>query len=118
MLKKIALLATAAFCLGNAHADEIVPRQLAMVYLGAYTAVVYYTERGNEYEVVTTIGPNHGTDGSIVRHVTRVRAGQRFDIEFGSYGAGSTLNTIAVSVTDSGEALSVAGSLPYVAGYD
>ena len=107
MIKRFVIFTAAALCMGAVHAERIAALQPATINLGDHTAVVYYTQQGDQYEVVTTIGPNVGTEGSIVRHVTRVRAGESFNIEFGSNGSGVLMRTIAVA--RDGDLLSVAG---------
>ena len=118
MIKQIAMLAAAVFSMGIAHSDELSsPMNATAIPLGDHTAVVYYTEQGDEYEVVTTIGPNYDVEGSIVRHVTRVQAGESFDIEIARNGTYSDPRTITIS--RNGDALMVAtGGFPQLAHYE
>ncbi|MBX2884775.1 MAG: hypothetical protein KTR32_32770, partial [Granulosicoccus sp.] len=56
---------------------QVAPMQAHTINMGDYTAVVFYTEMDNgNYNVVTTIGPNIGTDGSITQHDIEMSPGQ------------------------------------------
>ncbi len=49
----------------------------------------YYTEKSNNYDVVTTNGPNLDSIGEPIRHVASVAPGQSYRIEFGRSDKGS-----------------------------
>ena len=69
-------------------AQDLEPLQASAFNLGEQSAVVYYTENNNNYEVVTTIGPNQEGMGAPTRHVVNVAPGQSYNIEFGSNDRG------------------------------
>ncbi len=64
-------------------AQDLEPLHAGVFHLGQQSVVVYYTENSNNYEVVTTIGPNLDSIGEPIRHVASVAPGQSYRIEFG-----------------------------------
>lgn len=65
--------------------EQVAPMQAYTVDAGDYTAVVFHTELGNgQYNVVTTIGPNIGTDGSITQHSIEMSPGQQYTLRVDS----------------------------------
>ncbi len=69
-------------------AQDLEPLQASAFNLGKQSAVVFYTEKNNDYEVVTTISPNLGSIGAPIRHITTVVPGQSYSIEVGSSDKG------------------------------
>lgn len=59
--------------------EQVAPLQARTISMGDYTAVVYYTEMTNgNYNVVTTVGPNSGINGSITQHSIELSPGQHY----------------------------------------
>ncbi len=80
-----------AFVLGSvmpfaAGASELKPLQAGTFVLGDQTASVYYTQSGDTFEVVTTIGPTDGS-GAPVRLSGFLLPGQKQMVSVGAYGA-------------------------------
>jgi hypothetical protein len=69
-----------------AEASELKPLQAGTFVLGAQTASVYYTQTGDTFEVVTTIGPTDGSGGP-VRLTGFLLPGQKQMVSVGAYGA-------------------------------
>jgi hypothetical protein len=69
-----------------AGAAELKPMQAGTFVLGDQTASVYYTQSGDVFEVVTTIGPTSGS-GAPVRMTGFLLPGQKQMVSVGAYGA-------------------------------
>jgi hypothetical protein len=69
-----------------AGASELKPMQAGTFVLGQQTASVYYTQSGDAFEVVTTIGPTDGS-GAPVRVTGFLMPGQKQMVSVGTYGA-------------------------------
>jgi hypothetical protein len=68
-----------------AGASELKPLQAGTFVLGDQTASVYYTQSGDTFEVVTTIGPTDGS-GAPVRVTGFLLPGQKQMVSVGAYG--------------------------------
>jgi hypothetical protein len=68
-----------------AGASELKPMQAGTFVLGDQTASVYYTQSGDTFEVVTTIGPTDGSSAP-VRLVGFLLPGQKQKVSVGAYG--------------------------------
>lgn len=65
----------------DATVKKIAPMQAHRVNLGNHTAVIYYTKlEDGDFNVVTTIGPNIGVEGSITQHQLELSPGQQYSI--------------------------------------
>ena len=93
MLKRLTLSTLTSACLmfSSAQADNhrLQPMQAATFDLGDHTAVVYYTQKQDAYELVTTIGPNPGTKGPITRYVTPIQDNGAFSFQIGQPRVGA-----------------------------
>lgn len=65
-----------------ALAEDMQPLEAKGYDLGSHTAVVYYVESGDGYDVVTTVGPNLGYSGPITQQRTSIQPGQTFSLVF------------------------------------
>lgn len=65
-----------------ALAEDMQPLEAKSYDLISHTAVVYYVESGDGYEVVTTLGPNLGYTGPITQQRTKIQRGQVFSLVF------------------------------------
>jgi hypothetical protein len=68
-----------------AGASELKPMQAGTFVLGGQTASVNYTQNGEAFEVVTTIGPTDGS-GAPVRVTGFLLPGQKQMVSVGAYG--------------------------------
>ena len=68
-----------------AGASELKPMQAGTFVLGDQTASVFYTQSGDAFEVVTTIGPTDGS-GAPVRLTGFLLPGQKQMVSVGAYG--------------------------------
>jgi hypothetical protein len=68
-----------------AGAAELKPMQAGTFVLRDQTASVYYTQSGDTFEVVTTIGPTDGS-GAPVRLTGFLLPGQKQMVSIGAYG--------------------------------
>lgn len=83
-------------------ASELKPLQAGTFKLGSQHISIYYKDRGETYEVVTTIAPDYDTSGTPVRFVSHLQPGQ---VETVSVGA-SAVNT-SLELVHQGDKLSV-----------
>lgn len=104
--KLFAAAALTLFAATAVSADELKPMHAGAYDLGEQTAVVYYIDTPEGYEVVTTVAPNVGREGSIMRHVATVAAGQNYEVSIA--GSGST--AAVLKITRHGDSLEVATS--------
>ena len=82
-----ALSAVAALCLsGSAMAADLALMQAGTFVLGDHVASVYYTARGEHYDVVTTIAPELGFGGAPVRFLASLEAGESQTVSVGGFG--------------------------------
>ncbi len=81
-------------------AQDLKPLQASAFNLGKQSAVVYYTGNSNNYEVVTTIGPNLDNIGEPIRYVASVAPGQSYRIEVGSSDRGRPYMLTITRVND------------------
>jgi hypothetical protein len=65
---------------------------------------VYYTARGDTYEVVTTIAPGAETAGAPIRFVGFLRPGQKGLVSVGSFG--TTMHPEQLELVHEGDLLS------------
>jgi len=98
MLKYIALMLTfVAAPLATAQADNLAKGHAKNFVLANSNATVYYTVKGEAYEVVTTLAPD-GFDGSHpMRFVSHLSDGESHVVSIGGYGNNTTLTTMRVS---------------------
>jgi hypothetical protein len=83
-----ALSAMAALTLSSAvMAADLAIMQAGTFVLGDHVASVYYTARGEHYDVVTTIAPEQGRGGAPVRFVASLEAGESQTVSVGGFGA-------------------------------
>jgi hypothetical protein len=87
-----------------AAASELAPMQGGTFVLGDQSASIYYTVRGDTFEVVTTIGPADGT-GAPVRFIGYLLPGQKQIVSAGTYG--TTAPPRELVLTHQGDVLSV-----------
>ena len=66
-MSKTLALCTIGMMVGSASAAELTPLQGGSLDIGTYRGVVYYTEEGDDFRVVTTIASQEG--GEPVRFV-------------------------------------------------
>ena len=84
----IAVSAVAVLTLSYAAAAaELAPMKAGTFALGNYVASVYYTTRGEHYDVVTTIAPAQGLEGSPMRFVASLDAGESQTVSVGGFDA-------------------------------
>jgi hypothetical protein len=93
MLRTLTLstIASAYLMLSCAQTDDqrLRPMQAATFDLGDHTAVIYYTHKQDAYELVTTIGPDLGTEGLITRYVTPIQDNEEFSFQIGQPRVGA-----------------------------
>lgn len=71
------------------------PMQPRFVAVGGRDAVVYYTEKAQEYEVVVTFAANTPDDGQSMRTVATLAPGQRYVLSVGNT-AGSAPEALVI----------------------
>jgi hypothetical protein len=82
-----ALSAMAALTLSSAvMAADLALMQAGTFVLGDHIASVYYTARGGQYDVVTTIAPKQGRGGAPVRFLASLEAGESQTVSVGGFG--------------------------------
>ncbi len=86
-------------------ASELKPLQAGTFKLGSQHISIYYKDRGETYEVVTTIAPDYDTSGTPVRFVSHLQPGQVETVSVGAFGA-SAANT-SLELVHQGDKLSV-----------
>lgn len=79
-------LALATFLPFAAAAAELKPLEAGTFPLNGHTVSVYYTVKGDTFEVVTTIVPDADATGAPVRLVGWLPPGQKQVISVGSFG--------------------------------
>lgn len=79
------------------------PLQAHTITMTDYTAVVYYTRNDkNDYQIVTTVGPNIGVNGETVQHRVTIKPGQSYELSMNSGLAGNAINVIQFTACDDG----------------
>jgi len=106
MLKYFALILSFVTApLATAQAEVLVKGHGKNLELANSNVTVFYTVKGEIYEVVTTLAPD-GFDGSYpMRFVSRLSDGESNEVSVGGYGSDRILNIMQVSRT--GEDVSV-----------
>ncbi len=75
-------------------ASELKPMQGGTFELGDQNASIYFIERGENYQVVTTIAPDAEMAGAPIRFVSLLQPGQIETISVGSYEQAAASTTL------------------------
>jgi hypothetical protein len=87
-------LALAAFLPFAAAATELQPLEAGTFSLSGHTVSVYYMDKGDTFEVVTTIAPGPDAAGAPVRFVGFLPPGQKQVVSIGGFGTTSAPETL------------------------
>jgi hypothetical protein len=102
----IALAAVAIALPSIASAEDLKPLEGGSFRLGDQAVSIYYTESGQNYQVVTTIAPEVDSPGAPIRFVSHLRPGEAETVSVGAFGAASAAEMLELVHT--GDGLSVA----------
>ena len=88
----------------TAGAGTLEPKQAGTFTLEDWTASVYYTDSGGNYEVVTTIASPYQDDGVPIRFTAALAPGQTTTVAVGSFGSNG--NPAVLEIERTGDGLS------------
>lgn len=101
-----ALSALAGLALSHAAtAADLGLMQGGTFVLGDHIAAVYYTARGEHFDVVTTIAPEQAFGGAPVRFLASLKAGESQTVSVGGFG--TTAPAYALRLAHGGDHLIV-----------
>lgn len=92
-----AILLSSALTYGVANAETLYgPMQGNTLQFADHAVSIYYTEKGNDFEVVTTVGAN-SSHSYLFRIVTDLADNKQHSIAIGGYGDNNTNATLTLS---------------------
>ena len=95
--QKIAAVSVLIALAGSARGETLYgPLQGNTLELADHMVSLYYTDEGDYYEVVTTLGANANHD-YLSRFTAQLSDGEDYHITLGGYGSNRTLVTLTIS---------------------